>query len=422
MTSLSLLLWILFAIALQVGLFLGIGYWRHWQAFRQLKQGGPAPEGHEVPSSTLVPHGGAWPGWRTFKVARREWEDARHDICSFYLEPLNQEGLTPFRPGQFLTFRLEIPAPEGPGTEAVTRCYSLSDQAHPGHYRITVKRVPSPPGSNYPVGRSSNYLHEHAQVGTNLQVRAPSGHFYLEPGTEPVVLIAGGIGVTPLLSMLQWCQAHAPERELWFFYGVRNSEEAAFASQLNAIAAANSRVRLHLCLSQPLPGDLDKGLFHHSGRVDVNLLRMHLPLRPYHYYLCGPAPMLESLVPELEAWGVPTSSIHYEAFGPASITRKQTGPEPAPSSHHMPGTGITVTFSKSGKQVPWTAESANLLAFAEAQGIAIDSGCRAGACGSCQTRILSGQVSYPHTTDYDADPGTGLMCVCTPTTDLTLEA
>jgi ferredoxin len=88
----------------------------------------------------------------------------------------------------------------------------------------------------------------------------------------------------------------------------------------------------------------------------------------------------------------------------------------------MPGTGIAVTFSKSGKQVPWTAESANLLAFAEAQGIAIDSGCRAGACGSCQTRILSGQVSYPHTTDYDADPGTGLMCVCTPTTDLTLEA
>ena len=155
--------------------------------------------------------------------------------------------------------------------------------------------------------------------------------------------------------------------------------------------------------------------FHHQGRVDVNLLRMRLPLRPYHYYLCGPAPMMQTLVPALEDWGVADAHIHFEAFGPASIRRRK--PEAV-----APAGEITVTFAKSGKQVPWSPQSGSLLEFAEAQGIALDSGCRAGGCGACQTTIRSGAVAYRQTPDYDPQPGTCLMCVCTPKTHVTLEA
>jgi ferredoxin len=130
---------------------------------------------------------------------------------------------------------------------------------------------------------------------------------------------------------------------------------------------------------------------------------------------------METLVPALEDWGVPDSRIHFEAFGPASIKRRGTPamPEAAPSSD----TGeIMVTFATSGKQVPWTATAGSLLEFAEANGVTVNSGCRAGGCGSCQTTIQAGEVSYRQTPDFDPEPGSCLLCVCMPKTDVTLEA
>jgi ferredoxin-NADP reductase len=421
MTSLSLLLWIVVGIALQVGLFLGISFWRHWQSYSRLKHG--QPEADETitavsPPKEEVP---AWSGFRPFKVARRAIEDAAGQICSFYLEPEESQPLPSFKPGQFLTFRLEVPKADGNGKEQITRCYSLSDAPQSGHYRVSIKRIPPPPRSNHPPGRSSNFFHDRMQVGTTLQVRPPSGHFHLEPGSSPIVLIAGGIGITPMLSMLNWCQLHQPEREVWFFYGVRNSNEAAFSSHLSAIAAAKPNVHLRLCFSDPLPEDQLGKDFHHHGRVDVHLFRMELPLKPYHYFICGPTPMMETLVAALEDWGVPDSHVHFEAFGPASIKRRKAAATTADGAAAPVG-DIMVTFAKSGKQAHWSPQSGSLLEFAESQGIAIDSGCRAGGCGTCQTTIRSGEVSYRQSPDHDPEPGTCLMCVCTPKTDVTLEA
>jgi len=422
MTSLSLLLWIVLGIALQVGLFLGISFWQHWQSYARLKQGQPESVAPELTASqpTEVPPG--WPGFRSFRVARRVVEDTAAQICSFYLEPEGGQKLPSFQPGQFLTFRLNVPKADGNGTEQIIRCYSLSDAPQPEHYRVSIKRAPAPPGSNLPSGRSSNHFHDHVQVGTTLQVRAPSGHFYLEPSNAPIVLIAGGIGITPMLSMLNWCLAHQPERELWFFYGVRNSSEAAFAQHLQSAAAAHPNVHLRLCFSDPLPEDHQGRDFHHCGRVNVNLFRMELPLKPYHYYLCGPTPMMETLVPALDDWGVPDSHIHFEAFGPASIKRRKPEAAPIDGETAAPVGEITVTFAKSGKQLSWSPQSNSLLEFADAHGIAIDAGCRAGGCGTCQTTIRSGEVAYRQSPDYDPEPGTCLMCVCTPKTHVTLEA
>lgn len=422
MTSLSLLVWIVIGIALQVGLFVGISFWQHWQSYSRLKQGMT----EAIESIPAVPPSkedvAGWSGFRAFKVARRIVEDSAEQICSFYLEPEDGKPLPSFKPGQFLTFRLDVPKAKGSGTEQITRCYSLSDAPQANHYRVSIKRVPSPPRSDYPPGRSSNFFHDHVQIGSTLQVRAPSGHFYLETGSSPIVLIAGGIGITPMLSMLNWCQTHQPEREVWFFYGVRNGKEAAFASHLSAIAAARPDVHLRLCFSDPLPTDQLGKDFHYRGRVDVKLFRMELPLKPFHYFICGPAPMMETLVPALEDWGVAESHIHFEAFGPASIKRRKTETASTASAVAAPATGIMVSFAKSGKQAYWPTQSSSLLEFAESQGIAIDSGCRAGGCGTCQTTIRSGEVSYRQSPDYDPEPGTCLMCVCTPKTNVTLEA
>jgi ferredoxin-NADP reductase len=422
MSSLGLLLWIVLGIAAQIGVFLTIGFWRHWKAYARLKEGMPETPGEtqSAPQPDAMP---GWKGFRAFKVRRKATEDPAEQICSFHLEPEDGKPLPGFRPGQFLTFRLEVPATDGSnGADQIVRCYSLSDAPQPDHYRVSIKRVPSPAGSTFPPGRSSNFFHDRVDVGTVLQVRAPSGHFYLESGDAPIVLIAGGIGITPMLSMLNWCVAHQPGREIRFFYGVRNSRDAAFRDQLQAVAAKNPNVHLRLCFSDPSPEDRLGQDFQHRGRVDVTLFRMELPIRPYHFYLCGPTSMMETLVSGLEDWGVPEQRIHFEAFGPASIKHRKTESCLANPAAAASAADITVTFAKSGKRAAWSPQTGSLLELAEAQGIPIDSGCRAGGCGTCQTTIQSGAVAYKQPPDYDPEPGTCLMCVCTLKSDVTLEA
>jgi len=423
MTSLSLVLWIAAGILLQIVLWLGIGFWQHWGAYQALRAGLSSGDGAALASATVAPTASepastaAWSGFRTFRVDRKEIEDGAQTIGSFYLVPQDKAPLPAFLPGQFLTFRLDVPAPDG-STAQVVRCYSLSDAPRPDHYRVSIKRVPAPAGSSFPPGRSSNYFHDHVQVGSTLQVRAPGGHFYIDRSDAPVVLVGGGIGITPVLSMLHWCLAEQPGREVWLFYGVRNRSELVQPAQLAALAAAHPNFHLRLCFSNPAPGEQPGKDFHH-GRVDVALFRAELALKPYHFYICGPTPLMESIVAGLQAWGVPDARIHFEAFGPASIKPASgaAAPEGAVAEH----SDIVVTFAKSGKQHPWKPGMASLLDFAETHGVRVDSGCRAGSCGSCQVTIRSGEVAYGHPPDFDPEPGSCLLCSCTPKTSIVLE-
>ncbi len=158
-------------------------------------------------------------------MIRREYEDPAQTQCSYYLAPVDRQPLVDFKPGQFLTFSLDVAAGSADaaaGQRTITRCYSLSDRPDPAHYRVTIKRVPAP--SDHPEfepGVSSNHFHDHVQVGDVLRVKAPSGHFFIDPDAlVPAVLIGGGIGVTPMMSMLRWCLAHQPQRRLHLFYGL----------------------------------------------------------------------------------------------------------------------------------------------------------------------------------------------------------
>lgn len=422
MTSFSLLLWIALGISLQLALWLGIAFWHHWLGYLALRNG-VSPAATQalpvaaVPLAAVAPLA-AWSGFRAFRVDRRVMEDAAQSICSFYLAPVDGEPLPPFLPGQFLTFRLDLPTSSGE-SEQIVRCYSLSDAPRPDAYRISVKRVPAPPESDLPPGRSSNHLHDRVGVGDILQVRPPGGHFHIDGGSAPVVLIGGGIGITPMLAMLNWCLEQQPGREIWLFYGVRNSREPIMKAHLEILAARHQDFHLRFCFSDPLPADQAGRDYQHHGRVDVALLRQALPLRPYHFYICGPTPMMASLVGGLEDWGVPDERIHFEAFGPASIPRRQVAPVPFVQEG---ASDIVVTFAKSGRQLPWQAAAGNLLEFAESHGITVDSGCRAGGCGTCQTTILAGEVSYRAPPDFDPEPGNCLLCICSPKTSVTLEA
>lgn len=409
MTAFELFLYITLGLLLQVAFFAALAFSRHWRSYQQLRE---RVAEFGVEEAALAPEeatpapikGAAWEGFRDFRVARRVFEDGSRSICSFHLVPTDGQPLPEFLPGQFLTFRLD----PGEGSKPVTRCYSLSDRPGLDHYRVSIKRV-SPPGV------SSRHFHDHVREGDVLAVKAPGGHFYLERGNSPVVLVAGGIGITPMVSMLNATLANGSKREIWLFYGLRDGSEHVMKEHLQGLAREHPNFRLHVCYSRPAATDIEGIDYHHRGHVDITLLRLTLALRPYDFYICGPRAMMETLVPALEEWGVPEQRIHYEAFGPASLAKpaRQAAPEAS-------GPAVAVTFARSDRTLSWDGSAGSLLEFAERNGVRVDSGCRAGSCGSCQTRIEAGEVEYLQAPDYEPEPGTCLLCVSRPKRDLVL--
>lgn len=372
------------------------------------------------PRATPSPEGPGWEGFREFVVQRRVIEDDAGSVCSFHLAPADSLPLPAYRPGQFLTFRLAIPDPAGGEPKSVVRCYSLSDRPRPDHYRVSIKRVPPPPDQpDAPPGRSSGYFHDHVQEGDRLQVRAPSGHFHLMDTPHPIVLIGGGIGITPMLSIANTLLEQGDPREIRLYYGVRNGGEEVMKEHLRALATAHPNFHLHVCYSNPHAGEREGEDYQHAGRIDVALLRATLKLARYQFYICGPPPMMESLVPALEEWGVDSADIHYEAFGPASLARREKSEREVRAVDDQ---AIAVTFGRSGKTLTWDPTADSLLEFAENNGIAVESGCRAGSCGCCQTALESGAVRYNQEPDAEIAPGHCLLCISTPSADITLAA
>jgi ferredoxin-NADP reductase len=358
----------------------------------------------------------AWNGIRKFTVVQKVPECA--DTFSFHLKPHDGKPLPAFRPGQYLTFQVTPPGSAKP----IIRCYSLSDSARPTHYRVTIKRCPPPTDSEHPPGVISSYFCDTVKVGDILDVKAPSGHFFLdmEKG-RPVVLISGGVGVTPMIAMANALVEAGSTREIWFFFGARNSREHMFKDAVAALAAKYNNIRLHICYSKPLPTDVLGRDYQHEGRVTVELFKELLPSNNYDYFLCGPGAFMESITDDLRTWGVPDSWVHFEAFGPASVKRAAK-PEIKAALTRAPMGGVDVTFAKSGKKASWNGDHGSLLELAEEQGIRIDAGCRAGNCGSCLIAIKAGEVEYLGNHGADAEAGSCLACICKPKGRLVVDA
>jgi uncharacterized protein len=355
----------------------------------------------------------SWTGYRKFEVERKVGE--ANDIASFYLVPHNRRPLPPYRPGQYLTFRLHLPDRDKP----LIRCYSLSDAPEDDHYRITVKRIGSPPDRpEAEPGLASSYLHDAITTGDLLDVMAPSGQFTIDENSDrPVVLLAGGIGITPLLSMLNAVTATGRARETWFFYGVRDGGEEIMAVDLQQLAEDNPNLHLVRLHSDPGEGEVQDEDFDFAQRINLDLLRKVLPSSNFDFYICGPSPMMKDLFAGLRDWGVPEENIHYEAFGAASVQNVA-----AASEDDGVASQIDVTFERSGKTVTWTPAVGSILDLAEKNDVAIDYGCRAGNCGTCLTAVRSGEITYLGQPGAAAESGTCLTCISVPKSPLSLDA
>ena len=188
-----------------------------------------------------------WNGWRKFQVVHKSVECS--DVVSLYFARHDRKKIPGFNPGQFLTFQLRIPGIPQP----VVRCYSLSDAPKEKYYRISVKRVPASKPEHKP-GLVSNYFHDHLKEGDIIDCKPPAGAFFLDLAERtPVVLIAGGIGITPVLSMANALTARGPlTRETsWFFLGVRNGAKTFATSICRKLAAAHDKLHIQFCYSNP---------------------------------------------------------------------------------------------------------------------------------------------------------------------------
>jgi uncharacterized protein len=358
-----------------------------------------------------------WSGKRKFRVVARRFENRANDICSFYLEPHDGGPLAPFVPGQFLTFELNIPDHPVP----VVRCYSLSDSPTArDRYRVSIKKVPPPPKAapDIPPGLSSSFFHDSLKEGDIVDVRAPAGGFCLDTeSVRPAVFIAGGVGLTPVLSMFKWLGDSGSERNAWFFYAVRNSNDIALRDEILDVVNKNKE-QFHMVTLYGAPTEqcVEGRDYDCQGFLSVDVLKRYLGTSNYEFYICGPPPMMEATVKALLNWGVPESDIHFEAFGPASVKKVQK-PDP-------PGTaaGVKVELARSRKSLVWTPETGTLLELAEANGVRINSGCRAGNCGTCVTAIKSGNVHYVVKPATDPAPGSVLVCIAHPNGEVTLDA
>lgn len=319
--------------------------------------------------------------WRPFKVSRVVQESA--SIRSFHLEPTDGAGLLPHLAGQHLPIRVRLPGADKP----VIRTYTLSVAPSDSHYRISVKRD----------GRVSAHLHDELREGDTLEARAPAGDFTLDAAApRRAILIAGGVGITPMLAMLRHLVFEGARtqriRPATLFYAARSKADRAFDEELAALVSlANGAVKQVRVLSDThaaAPGiDYDV-----AGRIDMPLLGRYLPFGDYAFYLCGPPAFTQAIYDGLRGYGIADERIHAEAFGPGSLTR--TGASAAPVRLPPATAPVAVTFMDSLKEARWTPESGTLLELAEARGLSPEYSCREGHCGTCRTRVLKGAVTY----------------------------
>lgn len=254
---------------------------------------------------------GGWSGFRNFVVVDKVKES--EVITSFYLKPEDGGPIASFKPGQYISVKLSIP-----GEKFMhIRQYSLSDAADKDYYRISVKRENV--NKNVPSGVISVYLHEQIKEGDVLPISAPAGDFYLDPeeGDEPVVLISGGVGLTPLMSMFNTMMEKQPSRKVAFIQAAQNGNVHAMKEHVSRLAAAHPNVESFVCYDSPTEQDREEQNFDREGHVNLEWLRTVLPDADADFYFCGPAPFMKAVNGALQEWGVPQERIHFEFFGPA---------------------------------------------------------------------------------------------------------
>lgn len=347
--------------------------------------------------------------WRQFRIEHIA-EESR-TIRSFHLVPVDGEALIPHLAGQHLPIRITD------GDDLVRRSYTLSSAPSDGYYRLSVKRE----------GRVSGRLHA-MREGDQFETLAPAGAFTIDAMERgrPAVLLAAGIGITPLLSMLRQ-MVHEGDRtrhrrRVWLFRSSRTGSDRAFDAEIGELVTRGQGT-IHDIRVLSRAGSADEGCYDAAGRIDMELLKVHLPFGDYDFYLCGPASFMQSLYFGLRGLNIGDERIHAEAFGPSGLKRSGQADlvvDPATPTSTRP---VRVIFTGSAKDARWRPGDGPLLDFAEKRGLNPAFGCRAGHCGDCRTKIVKGEVSYLSDPVYSVVDGEALICCAVPMqeSDLFLE-
>jgi ferredoxin-NADP reductase/MOSC domain-containing protein YiiM/ferredoxin len=377
-----------------------------WQSsFRSILDTDPSSDTRSPGGIATAPPP-AWVGFRDLRISDVVHESAT--VSSYYLTADDGEPLPPATPGQYLTLRIP-----GAGDPIPVRTYSLSGGHDQPAYRISVKREFQ--------GRVSPYLHGHLRRGDRVEVAAPRGEFVLDDGTNPVVLISAGIGVTPVLAMLHQLAETGSTRQVWWIHTTHDAGTHVFAQEAGELLASLPSARSMVYFTagaDPLPA----GVL--AGRLTVEAIEgLGLPADA-STYVCGPEAFMDSVTAALSAAGIWPGRVHTERFGSVSAINPGIVGADAKSPHQPPGragTGPQITFARSGLTVPWSDDYPSMLDLAEACDVPTQWSCRTGVCHTCVTAVLSGETVYTTPPLEPPGPGEVLICSSRPTGDIVLD-
>ncbi|MDO6479223.1 2Fe-2S iron-sulfur cluster-binding protein [Shimia thalassica] len=379
-------------------------------------------------------------GFREFRVANKVVES--DIITSFYLEPTDGAPVWDVKPGQYLT--LCVPGPDQPALKT----YSVSgDLSEAQYHRITVKRETGRDGT--PDGVGSSWLHDHIDVDATLDVAAPRGTFFLDEASDrPVLLLSGGVGLTPMVSMLH--RLSQTDREVHFLHACENGKVHALRDEV--LALQNDRIKARFVYRCPSDADRAAKLFDAEGVIDAAFLRKHIPIGDYDVYLCGPTPFMVAMYQMLQELGVPKARISYEFFGKAAsldalakeVATSKAASRAAPTIQSLtfltnpdawasegetpdlpeapaPKSESDVAFQQSNVTAQWDGSANSLLELAEDAGLNPEFSCRAGICNSCKCGLVSGEVEYFEDPLIPPEAGQVLICCSRPKGPVTLD-
>lgn len=348
---------------------------------------------------------GFWKGELRVAKVFRETEEVR----TFRLRPVDG-GPLPFeaKPGQYLNLTLEIDG------RSVRRSYTIASPPTRADYcEITVRRAAD--------GYASRHLHEKVVEGSLLSVGAPAGRFtFTGEGASRVLLIAGGVGITPLMAMVRALTDRCWPGRIDLVVSARDRADLVFGEELAWLASRFEGLRVMVTLTREPEGS---GWAGERGRVTAALLRRAAPgLGDAPVYLCGPEAMMEAVRGELASMGVDPSRVHTEAFVSPPPSTARPAPDEAPSA--APEGPVIIRFSASRKDLVVTPGT-TVLEAAEAAGVAIPFDCRSGVCGQCRTRLVRGSVAMESDavlTESERREGMILACQSRPREALEVDA
>lgn len=329
-------------------------------------------------------------------------------VKTFTLLPSSGDGLIPFTfaPGQFLNLAFSI------GGARMNRSYSVSSSPRRREQiELTVRREPR--------GAVSRHITDVVKVGDQIEVGGPVGRFTFD-GTEAdsIVLIAGGVGITPMMSICRYLTEISWPGEIFLIYACRAPVDYIFASQVAALQRVNPKLQVAVTMSRPEGTDW-KGPRGHLTKEWLTRTVPNLSSRRIH--LCGPPSMMESTKAMLFQIGVAPGQLKTEAFG---ATKPSPSAGNTSSKAIAAATGPLVTFSKN-KKAAKIHTGQTVLELSEELAIGIQNSCRVGTCGVCKVKMTSGEVDMAVEDSLEPDDkvaGIILACQALPKSDLVIEA